>query len=57
MKEVFELKPIIIAALIGGLFVMFVNNFDEQSSPSVAFGVGALIGSVVQVGVRITGVS
>jgi hypothetical protein len=65
MKSVFELKPILVAGVIGAVALILVDTYlsqapapGQQTPPmtSVA-GYGFLVGAVVQIGVRITGVS
>lgn len=55
--EVFELRPIIVAAVIGAAVFYIWNLIAEDDYSITALLVGAFIGASVQVGVRATGVS
>lgn len=57
MHEVFETKPIIVAAIIGGIIFYVWNLISEDDYSITALLVGAFIGAGVQVGVRAVGVS
>jgi len=53
--KVFELKPLLVAAVIGAVLVGIV--FQSKESVWSPFMFGAVVGAGVQVGVRLVGVS
>jgi hypothetical protein len=62
MKKIFELKPILVAAAIGAVMLLVIEvTTDDGSQGTIDYiqaGVGgAVLGTVVQIGVRLTGVS
>jgi len=60
MSEVFELKPLLIAAAIGAALVwVYAQTIGQTCGTSNTSGLleGAAIGAGVQIGVRLMGVS
>lgn len=62
--KAFELKPLLVAAAIGALALYIINsvptpttNVNAIPQPPNYFLWGALTGALVQIGVRLTGVS
>lgn len=59
MKNPFELEPLFVAAVIGAIVYVALNHSSEQSTTPdwTAVRNGSLIGVLVQMGVRVVGVS
>lgn len=55
--KAFELKPLLVAAVIGAVLVGFIMQSEEPGVTMSPFFYGALVGAGVQVGVRVLGVS
>lgn len=55
MSRAFELKPLLVAAGIGAALILLLNR-GRFPAGQAAVG-GAIFGAVVQVGVRLAGVS
>ena len=55
MKNPFELLPLIVAAIAGGIFLTLAE--ESSTSMQTTFLTGAAIGVAVQITVRVTGVS
>jgi hypothetical protein len=61
MKNAFELKPLLVAAVVGSLALYLVQTAITQNTQSPAASspllLGGIIGVMVQLAVRVVGVS
>lgn len=57
IKNAFELKPLLVAGIIGGLAFYIYEMVSSSDGVVTDFAVGFGIGAAVQIGVRLTGVS
>lgn len=55
MNRAFELKPMLVASAIGAVLILVLNR-GRFPAAQAAVG-GAIFGAVIQVGVRVAGVS
>lgn len=55
-----DVKSVVVAALLGSVALWLIDKMYNQSQPTddaKDFTIGALVGAVVQVGIRLLGVS
>jgi hypothetical protein len=61
MKNAYELKPLLVAAAIGGLLLLVLSEILDSAGTTTTTAntalLGALAGAGVQIGVRLLGVS